>query len=110
VVYLVSCPWAERRWAFAGLWERWEGPGGPVESRAILTTEANGLVRPVHDRMPVILPEWHWAAWLDAGLQEAAGLGPLLRPYPADALWAYPVGPPVSDPRNDRPGCLAPAP
>ena len=49
-------PWAQRPWAFAGRWERGEGPGGPVESCAVITTEANELVRPVHDRMPVIPP------------------------------------------------------
>jgi putative SOS response-associated peptidase YedK len=95
--------------AFAGLWERWEGPDGPLERCAILTTEANELVRPVHDRMPVILPQQHWAAWLDSAQQEAGELVPLLRPYPADALRAYPVGPLVSNPRNDAPECLEPA-
>ncbi len=99
-------PPGERPWAFAGLWERWEGPGGPVESCAILTTGANDLVQPVHDRMPVILPERHWPAWLDTGLQDAAELVPLLRPYPADAMRAYPVGLTVSNPRNDGPACL----
>jgi putative SOS response-associated peptidase YedK len=99
----------ERPWAFAGLWERWQGPEGPVESCAILTAEANELVRPVHDRMPVILPERHWAAWLDAGLQDAAELAPLLRSYPAEAMRAGPVGPLVGNPRIDRPECLTPA-
>jgi putative SOS response-associated peptidase YedK len=98
-------PWDERPLALAGVWERWDGPAGPVESCAILTTEANDLVRPVHDRMPVILPERHWPAWLDAGLQDAGALAPLLRPFPSDALRAYPVG----DPRQDGPDCLTPA-
>jgi putative SOS response-associated peptidase YedK len=102
-------PWDERPWAFAGLWERWEGPEGPVESCAVLTTEANELVRPVHDRMPVILPERHWAAWLDAGLQDAAELVPLLRPIPSDAMRAYPVGALVNNPRNEGPECLTEA-
>ena len=96
-------------WAFAGLWERWQGPDGPVESCAILTTAANELVRPVHDRMPAILPRQHWAAWLDPTLQEAGELVPLLRPYPADAMRTYPVGALVSNPRNDGPECLAQA-
>ena len=59
--------------------------------------------------MPVILPERHWAAWLDAGLQDAGELVPLLRPFLPDAMWAYPVGQLVSNPRTDGPGCLAPA-
>jgi putative SOS response-associated peptidase YedK len=100
----------DRSFAFAGLWEHWQGPDGPVESCAILTTEANEMVRPVHDRMPVILPQLHWAAWLDRGAQDAAALVPLLRPFPADAMRAYPVGMTVSNPRNDVPECLAPAP
>jgi putative SOS response-associated peptidase YedK len=102
-------PGDERPWAFAGLWERWLGPDGPVESCAILTTEANELVRPVHDRMPVIMPRQHWAAWLDPALQEAGELVPLLRPYPADAMRTYPVGALVSNPRNDGPDCLTSA-
>jgi putative SOS response-associated peptidase YedK len=101
-------PWDERPWAFAGLWERWEGPEGPVESCAILTTEANDLVRPVHDRMPVIVPEQHWASWLDPQAQDAGEVVPLLRPYPADAMRAYPVGSLVNSPRNNGPECLAP--
>ena len=100
--------WDERPWAFAGLWERWQGPGGPVESCAILTTEANELMRPVHERMPLILPERHWQAWLDRDAQDSAALVPLLQPHPADAMRAYPVGPLVSNPRNDVPECLAP--
>jgi len=55
-----------RPFAFAGLWERWQGDDGePVETCAILTTEANALVRPVHDRMPVILAPEDDAAWPD---------------------------------------------
>ena len=64
---------------------------------------------PVHDRMPVILPRQDWSAWLDPQTQGAAAVAPLLRPCPADALRAYPVGPLVNNPRNDRPGCLTAA-
>jgi putative SOS response-associated peptidase YedK len=99
----------EKPFAFAGLWERWGGPGGPVESCAILTTTANELVQPVHDRMPVIVPQPHWQAWLDRDMQDTAAVVPLLRPYPSDALRAYPVGLLVNSPKNDGPGCLAPA-
>jgi putative SOS response-associated peptidase YedK len=102
-------PWDEWPWAFAGLWERWEGEGGPVESCALLTTAANELVRPVHDRMPVILPERHWAAWLDPQVQGAAAVVPLLWSYPAEAMRAYTVGLLVNNPRNDGPECLTKA-
>ena len=79
-----------------------------MEGCAILTTEANELMRPVHERMPLILPERHWQAWLDRDAQDSAALVPLLQPHPADAMRAYPVGPLVSNPRNDVPECLAP--
>jgi putative SOS response-associated peptidase YedK len=102
-------PLDERPFAFAGLWERWEGESGPVESCAILTTTANELVRPIHERMPVILPAQHWAAWLDPQMQDAVALAPLLRPYPADAMRAYAVSQLVNNPRNDGPECLEPA-
>src|SRR5262249_8129107 len=58
--------------AFAGLWERWEkGEGDPLETCTIITTEANDTVRPVHNRMPVILPHDSLAAWLDPELKSA---------------------------------------
>jgi putative SOS response-associated peptidase YedK len=95
--------------AFAGLWDRWLAPGGAVlESAAVLTTEANDLVRPVHDRMPVILcPEDH-AAWLNPGRQHADELRPLLAPFPAELMTAFPVGAWVSDARHEGPRCLEP--
>jgi putative SOS response-associated peptidase YedK len=83
-----------------------QGADGPVESCAILTTEANELVRPVHDRMPVILPERHFGAWLGPQVQDAGEVLPLLRPCPADAMRAYPVGAMMSNPRNNLPACL----
>ncbi len=92
--------------AFAGLWERWEGPEGPLDSVAILTTEANDLVRDVHDRMPVILPALAEAAWLDS-TSDPAALRDLLRPFPVDELTRRSVGPAVGSPRNDSPACIA---
>jgi putative SOS response-associated peptidase YedK len=99
-------PKDERPWAFAGLWERWVGSDGLVESCCILTTGANELVRPVHDRMPVILPHQDWSTWLDPLVQDATQLVPLLRPYAADAMRAYPVGLLVNSPRNNMPACM----
>jgi putative SOS response-associated peptidase YedK len=81
--------------AFAGLWERWrdnhdvEAP--VVQSCTIITTEANGVVRPVHDRMPVILPLSDFAAWLDP-MTAAADVHQQLRPYAAEEMEAEPLG------------------
>ena len=96
--------------AFAGLWDSWrDGQQGPVQSCTILTTAANELLRPIHDRMPVILPVEAYPLWLDAAVQEPARLSPLLAACPADEMLALPVGRAVNDPRHDSPDCLRPA-
>jgi putative SOS response-associated peptidase YedK len=97
----------DRPFAFAGLWESWTGPDGEViESGALLTTEANATVRPVHDRMPVILAAADYARWLDPAAQKPEALQPLLRPYPAEEMTAYPVSTRVNAPRNDDAKCI----
>ncbi len=80
-----------------------------MESCAVLTTEANGVVRPIHDRMPVILRPEDYGAWLDPGTPAPAALLPLLRPYPGDDLVAVPVGRWVNDDRHEGPERVAPA-
>jgi putative SOS response-associated peptidase YedK len=77
--------------ALAGLWERWHGNGESVETCAILTTTGNDVVRPVHERMPVIVARADCAAWLDPRTPPTE-LHALLRPYPAEAMTAVPVG------------------
>ncbi len=99
----------DRPFAFAGLWERWTAPDGPVESCAILTTEANERVRPVHDRMPVMLDAADFGRWLEPVEQDAAALAGLLRPYPSERMRGYAVGPCVNSPRIDDARCLEPA-
>lgn len=92
---------------FAGLWERWTRGEKPVETCTIITTDANELMAPIHDRMPVILSPADYELWLDEAVQEPERLTPLLRPYAGD-LEAYPVSPFVNSPRNNAPECLAP--
>jgi putative SOS response-associated peptidase YedK len=99
----------DKPFAFAGLWERWEGQSGPVETCCILTTEANELVRPAHDRMPVMLDRPCFEQWLDPAEQDAEALARMLRPYRADAMRAYPVSQLVNSPKNDDARCLEPA-
>jgi putative SOS response-associated peptidase YedK len=87
----------------AGVWEP-GGEGGPG-TLALLTTAPNSLVEGIHDRMPVILPAADYARWLDQ--KAAAGaLRPLLGPYPAERMDAYPVGPTVNNARLDEASCL----
>jgi putative SOS response-associated peptidase YedK len=95
--------------AFAGLWEHWQGPGGEViESTAIVTTSANELLRPLHERMPVILPPEHYAMWLDPRREDTADLLPLLAPYPDKLLNVYRVSNWVSNARHEGERCIAP--
>ena len=99
----------DRPFAFAGLWESWEGPDfSQIESCTLLTTEANELMRPIHDRMPVILLAQHYQQWLDTTVQEPAQLLPLFRPYPAGEMTAESVSTFVNSPGNEGPKCIEP--
>ena len=96
-----------RPFAFAGLWEHWEGSEGmAIQSCTILTTTSNEVVGRIHDRMPVILSPTDYDRWLDPSIQEPAVLQTLLRPYPADEMTAYPVSTRVNNPANDSPECV----
>jgi putative SOS response-associated peptidase YedK len=94
--------------AFAGLWERWAKGSEPAESCALVTTAANELMQPIHDRMPVILPKAAYEHWLDPTAKDLPQLQGLLRPYPSEKLTAYPVGKHVNNPRHDDALCIAP--
>lgn len=99
-----------RPFAFAGLWERWEGAGGEaVESCAIVTTTPNRLLAPIHDRMPAIVEPGLYAAWLDPRQHDADALAGILRPYAAEDLIVTPVSQRVNNPANDGPECVRPA-
>ena len=95
--------------AFAGLWERWtKAPDGvPLETCTIVTTEANRLLRPLHDRMPVVLAPADHPAWLDPATPPADALA-LLKPYPAEAMTLHAVSARVNSVRYDDPFCIAP--
>ncbi len=96
--------------AFAGLWERWEKDGQTLETCTIIVTEANELMRPIHDRMPVILARDDYGLWLDPGISDPARLQPLLKPYPAERMQAYPVSTAVNSVRNDGESLIRPLP
>jgi putative SOS response-associated peptidase YedK len=93
--------------AFAGLWERWRSPEGEeLESCSIIVTDANEIMRPIHDRMPVILAPTDWDAWLETDAKDAAVLQNLLKPYPPEGMAAWPVSTKVNSPRNDSVECV----
>lgn len=96
-----------RPFAMAGLWETWSPPGAePIPSFTILTTEANDTVRPLHDRMPVLLPAEVRQAWLDPG-SDPERLLELLVPY-RGPMTLRPVSRFVNQARNEGPACLEP--
>ena len=94
--------------AFAGIWERWSRPDRTIESFAILTTAANDLLNPIHDRMPVMLRPDDYDAWLDPTVSDPKQLTRFFEPYPADRMVLTPVGTWVNDVRHDEPRCLEP--
>jgi putative SOS response-associated peptidase YedK len=89
--------------AMAGLWEHWPKGDPPIESCTVITTAANDLTRPIHDRMPVILNEADYARWLDPELEDA---GALLMPQEEGTLRADCVSTHVNRPANDDPRCI----
>ncbi|HPF36683.1 MAG TPA: SOS response-associated peptidase [Candidatus Krumholzibacteria bacterium] len=111
-----SRPWLFRPkdapgFCFAGLWERWTPPGGgeTLHTCAILTTEANALMAPIHDRMPVIVAPRDLDAWWNAEVGDPE-LARLLAPIPAESMIAHPVSDRVNDPRVDDAACVEPRP
>ncbi len=95
--------------ALAGIWDRWEYPGGKeLNSCTILTTAANATMRPIHHRMPVILPRQDWDLWLKLDAAQAESLTALLRPVAPEDLLAVPVTRRVNRPDFDNPECLEP--
>lgn len=98
-----------RPFAFAGLWDTWHDPAGDaITSATLITTAPNGLIATIHDRMPAILAEDEFAAWLAPGECKAAEVLPLLRPYPADAMQMFAVSTRVNRPGFDDPSCIVP--
>lgn len=95
--------------AFAGLWEIWYSPeGDELRTCTILTTSANETVRPLHERMPVILKPEDYAQWLEGGEQPAERLIPLMKPYDPAAIDIYEVSRLVNRATVDTPELIEP--
>jgi len=92
---------------FAGLWEtRKADDGTELTTCCILTTEANDIVKPIHDRMPVILQPEDYNLWLDRNIHDPKELEKLYQPYPADLMYAHPVPDLVNNIRFDSASCI----
>ncbi len=97
--------------AIAGLWEGWHSPDGSLlETCTLLTTDPNELMATLHNRMPVIIAPEDYSLWLalDESPRYVDQLRHLLRPYPTEAIRAYPVSPYVSNARNEGEECIRP--
>ena len=98
-----------RPFAFAGLWEVWRpADGSELPTCTIITTEANRLTAPIHDRMPVILGFEDWPRWLGEEPADEAALKALLKPFPSERMAIWPVDRKVGNVRNDDAGLLEP--
>ncbi|MCC6313135.1 MAG: SOS response-associated peptidase [Thermomicrobiales bacterium] len=97
-------------WGLAGLYDESPGPHGePVASYTIITTAANDMLRPLHERMPVILRRDDEAEWLDRAETDPRAVEQLLLPYPDDRIELWPVSTAVNNVRNNAPELIRPA-
>ena len=96
--------------AVAGLWSAWRDPasggGDWLHTASVVTTSANATMAPIHDRMPVILPQSAWATWLDPSNEDVDALATLLRPAPDSLLATHPVSTDVNNVRNKGPALI----
>lgn len=101
-------PRGDALFGFGGLLEYWDGLEGRILTFAILTTAANEVMRPIHDRMPVIIRPEDYAAWLDPAVTEASLVRELAGEFPPAEMEAYPVGRAVGNPRAQGPTLIQP--
>lgn len=97
----------ESLFAFAGIWDSWKSPAGEcINSFAILTTEANEMMEPIHDRMPVILQKEHFNSWLAKSNEQE--LKPLLKPLPSNKMKKYRVPETINKATAEGPELIVP--
>jgi putative SOS response-associated peptidase YedK len=95
--------------SMAGLYDTWVSADGvKVHTCTILTTQANDLVRGIHDRMPCILTSEQAAVWLNRNEQDPLRLLSLLQPFPSETMTVYPVSNRVGNVKHDDPDCILP--
>jgi putative SOS response-associated peptidase YedK len=95
--------------AFAGLWDHWEGEGETLDSCVIITTPSNEVMKPIHERMPAIIAPAHYDLWLDSRMTGKDEIMQYLFSAPSSQLTAYPVSTWVNSPKNNGERCIQPA-
>jgi putative SOS response-associated peptidase YedK len=97
----------KRPFAFAGLWDDWQSSdGSEIRTCTIITTEPNEFMKPIHNRMPVILSPESFDDWLKPGEHDPSLLQSFLQPYADEDMVAYTVSRAVNSPQNDSPECI----
>ena len=103
---------SEKPFAFAGIWESWKDPNDPnadaVESCSIITTHANTLIQPIHDRMPVMLPRELESDWLDLDNTDTGFLREIMIPFDPGLMKCYPVSQAVNSTKNEGKDLITP--
>jgi len=95
--------------AFAGLWDRWEGEGQTLDSCTIIVMPANEVMKPLHERMPAIIAPAHYDLWLDSRMTDKDEIMQYLTSAQSSQLTAYPVSTRVNVPKHDDEQCIRPA-
>ncbi len=93
---------------FAGLWDEWQSPNGKLHSCTIITTAANKLMQPIHQRMPVILSAEQHTQWLNCNAFDKEQLQSFLKPYNPDEMEAYIISNRVNNARNNSEDLITP--
>ena len=95
--------------AFAGIWDRWEGKGKALDSCSIIVMPSNEVMKPIHERMPAIIAPAHYDLWLDPRITEKVEIMQYLNSAPSSSLKFYPISPWVNSPEHDDERCTLPA-
>jgi putative SOS response-associated peptidase YedK len=100
---------SRKPFGFAGLYNIWTSPEGErLCTSTIITTDANELVKPIHDRMPVITAAGKYDRWLDPENQDSSALQGILHPYPSGEMECFPVTPKVNSFKYNSPENITP--
>ena len=94
--------------AFAGIWDRWEGDGVTLDSCSIIVMPANEVMKPLHERMPAIIAPTHYDLWLDRRSIEKDEIMGFINSAPSSSLKFYPISPWVNSPQHDDERCIRP--
>lgn len=94
--------------ALAGLWDRWNKDGGNLITFTIITTTPNNIIKPIHDRMPVILKSENHDMWINPDITDTKNISDFLKPYPSEEMELYEISTFVNNPKNDSPECIEP--